>query len=57
VIDLTETVVLPEDELAKRRPLPHSGADATDNAFDETLVLEDELEQRRRLRSAKTLPR
>src|SRR6185295_5770229 len=54
VIDFTETVVLPENELAKRRPPPCSRAGAIDTAFDETLVLEDELEQRRRLGSANT---
>lgn len=53
MIDYTETVVLPEDELAKRRPAGHPNArdDSAEIAFDDTLVLEDELEKRRRLGS------
>jgi hypothetical protein len=53
VIDHTETIVLPEDELAKRRPARHCNArdDVAEIAFDDTLVLEDELEKYRRRRS------
>ncbi len=53
MIDFTETIVLPEDELAKRRTV--ASADERDDvaatAFDDTLVLEDELANRRRPRS------
>jgi hypothetical protein len=53
-IDHTETLVLPESELANGWLIRRSGErdDAPDGAFDETLVLEDELETRRRRRFA-----
>ena len=59
MIDHTETVVLPEDELAKRRPAGHSNArdEVAEMAFDDTLVLEDELEKHRRRRSLRDFAR
>ena len=52
MIDHTETVVLPENELTKRRQTtrPSDRRDGAQTDFDKTLVLEDELEKRRRLR-------
>jgi hypothetical protein len=57
VIDHRDTVVLPENELTKepRRRKERDDQYATD--FDETLVLEDELAERRQRRSSKTSPR
>jgi len=54
MIDFTETIVLPEDELAKRRTVAsaHERDDVAATAFDDTLVLEDELANRRRPRSS-----
>jgi anti-sigma factor ChrR (cupin superfamily) len=48
VSDHTATLVLPENEFTKRRQTPRSEVPADPAAFDETLVLEDDLEQRRR---------
>jgi hypothetical protein len=49
VIDPSETAVLPENELTNRRKTWQSAErdHALDKPFDETLVLEDELEKRR----------
>jgi hypothetical protein len=59
VIDHTETVVLPENVLTNGQRPPRSGArdERTDTDFDQTLVLEDELAKRRRLRDQKKLAR
>ncbi len=51
--DHTSTVVLPENDVASGRQIRHSveREAATYPAFDDTLVLEDELAKRRRLRA------
>ncbi len=57
--DYTETVVLPENELTKDPQTPRSEQrnDAADTAFDQTLVLDDELEKFRRRRSLQNFAR
>jgi hypothetical protein len=48
VNDFSKTVVLPENELAKRMKSPRDvGRDLPSSDFDKTLVLEDELALRR----------
>jgi hypothetical protein len=56
VIDPSETAVLPENELTNRRKTSQSAErdHALDKPFDETLVLEDELERRRRRRVSRS---
>jgi hypothetical protein len=57
--DYTETVVLPESELTKAPQTPRGEPrdDGVDTAFDQTLVLNDELEKFRRRRSLRNLVR
>jgi hypothetical protein len=57
--DYTETVVLPESELTKDLHTPRSERrdGGVDTAFDQTLVLNDELEKFRRRRSVKSRAR
>jgi hypothetical protein len=53
VNDYTKTVVLPENALTKAARTPRRERDdGADTDFDKTLVLEDELDKRRRRRSS-----